>query len=86
MFTNRAKILLGTIIAVIVVGGLSYSQYTTDKQVAILTAHQEPVVVTKTVIVTPTSVPTATPAATVKKTVTIIPTRTSSASVTKGVK
>ncbi len=75
MFTNRAKILGATVIAVIAVGGLGYAQYQTDKQVAKLT-EQPPVV--QTVIVTPTIEPTATPSATFK-------TRISTpASVTKG--
>ena len=83
MFTNRAKALGVTAIAVVVVGGLSYGQYVTTKQVANLTANQTPVVVSKIVVVTPTTVPTATPAAGLKYTpVTRIGTP---ASVTKGV-
>lgn len=64
MFTNRAKTLGVTLVALVVVGGLSYGQYVTTKQVANLTANQMPVIVTKTVVVTPTNVPTATPAGT----------------------
>lgn len=65
MFTPRAKLLGATIAFVVAVGGLSYAQYTTDKQVAKL-SNPTPVVEKVTIVVTPTSVPTATPAAELK--------------------
>lgn len=65
MFTNRAKALGIILIAVGAVGALSYSQYTTDKQVSGL-LQQKPVTITKVVEVTPTIAPTATPAAGLK--------------------
>lgn len=80
MFTNRAKLLGGTIVAVIVVGSLAYGQYQNTKEIAKLDSN--PVVVTKTVVVSPTVVPTATPSAGLKYT----PVRASSAAATKGVK
>lgn len=79
-FTPRSKILGATLAAVVVVGGLSYANYQNTKQIANLTAHQIPVVVTKVVEVTPTTVPTATPAGSLK----FVP-RASSVSATKGV-
>ncbi len=66
MFTPRAKILGATVAAVVVVGGLSYAQLQTQEQVAKLTADQTPVVITKTIVVTPTVEPTATPAGVLK--------------------
>ena len=62
MFTNRAKVLGATVIAVIIVGGLSYVQYGQEKQIQSL-RPAAPVMVTKIVEVTPTNAPTATPAA-----------------------
>ena len=79
MFTNRAKALGVTVLAVVVVGGLSYANYTNSKEIAKL--ESIPVVITKTVIVTPTIEPTATQAGALK----FVP-RASSAAATKGVK
>ena len=67
MFTPRAKILGATIVFIAAIGGLSYAQYTTDKQVVKL-SNPTPVVEKVTVVVTPTSVPTATPEASLKVT------------------
>ena len=61
MFTNRAKILFGTLIAVIAVGGLSYGNVKNAQEIVKL--ENNPMVITKTVIVTPTLEPTATPSA-----------------------
>lgn len=57
MFTNRAKALGATILGVVVVGALSYGQYQNTKEIANIKAN--PVVVTKTVVVTPTATPSA---------------------------
>ena len=78
MPTNRAKLLFGTILAVVVVGGLSYTNYQNTKEIAKLESQPVPTQIVK--IVTPTLAPTATPAATFK-------TRISTpAVVTRGVK
>ena len=66
MFTNKAKALGATIVGVVVVGALSYGQYQNTKQIAKIEAN--PVVVTKTVVVTPTVAPTATPSASLRTT------------------
>ncbi|MDE2031388.1 MAG: hypothetical protein KGI58_03985 [Patescibacteria group bacterium] len=79
MFTQRSKILGATLLGVVVVGALSYGQYQNTKEIANIKAS--PVVVTKTVVVTPTVEPTATPAASLK----FVP-RASSASASKVVK
>lgn len=62
MLTNRAKVLIGTIGAVVIVGGLSYPTYLNTKAIVAL-QNEKAIVVTKTVVVTPTSEPTATPSA-----------------------
>ena len=63
MFTNRSKILLGTVVFVASVAGLSYVQYGQQKEILSL-KQPAPITVTKTVVVTPTIAPTATPSAT----------------------
>lgn len=67
MMTERGKILVATVLAIAVVGGLSYVQYGQEKQIESL-KQSAPITVTKIVEVTPTSIPTATPAATLKYT------------------
>jgi len=88
MFTNRAKALGVTVLAVVVVGGLSYANYTNSKEIAKL--ESIPVVITKTVIVTPTVNPgqpdfSITPTAGQAGALKFVP-RASSAAATKGVK
>lgn len=62
MLTNRAKILFGTIGVVVVIGALGAGQYENTTQIVKL-ENQKPITVTKTIIVTPTIEPTATPSA-----------------------
>ncbi len=81
-FTPRSKLLGATVAAVVVVGGLSYANYTNTKEIAKLESN--PVVVTHTVVVTPTVAPTATPAASLK--VRIFTPAKATNTVTKGVK
>ena len=59
--TPRAKILGVTVLGLVVVGGLSYANYTNTKEIAKLESN--PVVITHTIVVTPTVAPTATPSA-----------------------
>lgn len=65
MFTNRAKVLGVSVVSLVVVGSLAYGQYQNTKEIANIEAN--PVVVTKTVVVTPTVAPTATPSAALKR-------------------
>lgn len=60
MITKIGALIIGAGI-VLAFGGVATSQYFTAKQVENLKG--EPVIVTKTIIVTPTNVPTATPSA-----------------------
>lgn len=62
MWTNKSKLLGATIVFVAAFGGLSYSQYLTNVRVNSL-QQPAPITVTKTVVVTPTIAPTATPSA-----------------------
>lgn len=67
MFTQRAKVLAGIVVFVLAVGGLSYVQEVQQKEIVSL-KQPVPITLTKTIVVTPTNVPTATPAAGLKYT------------------
>lgn len=65
MLTDRAYLLFGIIIFIVAIGGLSYAQYTQQKEINSL-IQPAPITVIKRTVITPTTIPTASPTATLK--------------------